>query len=374
MTSELDFDDLFDDDFAGFIPNIIAPEPVYQLQNESAPEGNVNDSPSTSTEETPNQSILAVKNDTHKRRRMFPIKNYRIIKSADDFPITSLSVDEKIFVVGSMDVKIYDILSGRLLTKYSNHKLQINDLFIHRSISYLFTASADTTIQCIDLTTNQVARTLRGHLSAVYSIKPITGHNELIVSGSRDASVRVWDIRDRSPVFTFGGHTDSVLSVLPINSTSSSEQNLIISGSSDTTIGIHDMIANKTISTLTHHKKPVKCLLYSNDSNRRITSIASDKAKSWNVTNSEGVLQYVGNLERHEQDSLFTCGAINDDGLSCLGTSNENIVFYDGQNFVGRASAEVSQSASNGINCCSFDLSGTRLITGDGNGVVKMWK
>lgn len=77
---------------------------------------------------------------------------------------------------------------------------------------YLFTCSDDKTVQCWDLETNQSIRSYHGHLSGVLSI---AAHPSLdiLVSGARDATARVWDMRTLRQVHAFS-HSNAVSSIL----------------------------------------------------------------------------------------------------------------------------------------------------------------
>ena len=66
---------------------------------------------------------------------------------------------------------------------------------------YMFTVGEDKLVKCWDLETNKVMRHYHGHLSAVYScaLHPTL---DVLCTGGRDSSVRVWDIRSGSgPLF-----------------------------------------------------------------------------------------------------------------------------------------------------------------------------
>ena len=82
-------------------------------------------------------------------------------------------------------------------------------------------------------------KTLTGHTDWVYSVFAI---NNLIISGSLDNSIKIWDINSHVCINTLNGHTSTVESVFAIN-------NLIISGSWDKSIKIHEYITNKQIFT-----------------------------------------------------------------------------------------------------------------------------
>lgn len=85
-------------------------------------------------------------------------------------------------------------------------------------------------VKCWDLETNKVIRHYHGHYSGVYTIA-VHPTLDVLVTGGRDASVRVWDMRSRANIFTLTGHTSTVADVKTQN-----VDPQIISGSMDSTI------------------------------------------------------------------------------------------------------------------------------------------
>lgn len=59
----------------------------------------------------------------------------------------------------------------------------------------------------------QVIRHYHGHLSAVYcmSLHPTI---DVLVTGGRDSSARVWDMRTKACVHTLTGHTNTVADIV----------------------------------------------------------------------------------------------------------------------------------------------------------------
>ena len=95
----------------------------------------------------------------------------------------------------------------------------------------IVSGSKDYTLRVWDLT-NDTSRVLRGHTNTVLSV--IKLNDTTIVSLCGDRTLRVWDLtNDTSPVLN--GHTRSVLSVVKVNETT------IVSGSLDTTLRVWDL-------------------------------------------------------------------------------------------------------------------------------------
>ena len=87
------------------------------------------------------------------------------------------------------------------------------------------------------------AKVLEGHTNAVWSVAI---KDNIIISGSDDETIKIWDINSGKCIKTLEGHTDWVKSV-------AIKDNLIISGSSDNTIKIWDIESGECIKTPEGH-------------------------------------------------------------------------------------------------------------------------
>jgi WD40 repeat protein len=72
-----------------------------------------------------------------------------------------------------------------------------------------------------------------------------SGIGDRVVSGSRDASVRIWDVSGQTCLMVLRGHTQAVTSVA-----SSCDSSLVASGSFDKTVKIYDARSGDVLHTI----------------------------------------------------------------------------------------------------------------------------
>lgn len=221
-------------------------------------------------------------------------------------------------------------------------------------------------VKCWDLETNQVVRHYHGHLSGVFELK-LHPTLDLLVTGGRDAVARVWDMRTKNQVFCLTGHDNTVGAIL-----TKSTDPQVITGSYDSTIKLWDLAAGKCMSTLTHHKKSVRALAQPTYENSFISG-AADTLKKWQ--GKEG--RFIKNFSGHK--SVINTLAMNDDGVVFSGADNGTMNFWDYQSgYCFQKTETVAQpgslDAENGVFAAEFDLTGTRLITGEADKSIKIWK
>lgn len=192
----------------------------------------------------------------------------------------------------------------------------------------------------LPLCISQVIRNYHGHLSGVYCIA-LHPTLDLIMTGGRDSTCRVWDMRTKLQVFALSGHTNTVASVLtqptdpqvrllccvalctasgvmcgwlddsqghgswlvslaltgrdthtsttlprtppPLNKHTHTRAQ-VITGSHDTTIRLWDLRRGATLATLTNHKKSVRALV-GHPTEHAFASAGADNIKKFKLPN-----------------------------------------------------------------------------------------
>ncbi|RKU27372.1 hypothetical protein C6497_11530 [Candidatus Poribacteria bacterium] len=127
------------------------------------------------------------------------------------------------------------------------------------------------------------ATTLRGHTDEVTSIA-FSQDTTMLASGSKDNTVRLWDVNAATEIHTCKGHTDNV-NYVAINHDGS----IIASGSDDATIILWDTITGLPISMLTGHTQGIQSLAFSHDGKTLVSCAGADDPtiRLWDVATGE---------------------------------------------------------------------------------------
>lgn len=232
--------------------------------------------------------------------------------------------------------------------------------------AYLYSCSEDKQVKCWDLETNKVVRSYHGHLSGVYCL---TLHPKLdiLATGGRDSVVRLWDCRTKAQIHVLEGHTNVISSVI-----SQEYEPQFISGSHDHMVRLWDVGTGKAIETLTNHKKSVRAMSFHPDE-YTFASAASDNLKVWKCPEGE----FLRNVSGH--NAIVNDIAINQDNVMVSCADDGSMYFWDwksGYNFQQIYSKPQPGSISSeaGVYCAEFDRSSLRLITGECDKTIKIWK
>eukprot|EP01113_Clastostelium_recurvatum_P038809 TRINITY_DN584_c0_g1_i2.p1 TRINITY_DN584_c0_g1~~TRINITY_DN584_c0_g1_i2.p1 ORF type:complete len:573 (+),score=127.46 TRINITY_DN584_c0_g1_i2:250-1719(+) len=160
--------------------------------------------------------------------------------------------------------------------------------------SLLVSGSVDRSIRMWDLPTSKFLYTLEGHKDRVRCLQ--IHDNNVLISGSGDNTVRVWDLRAANDVqarATLKGHSCTVVSL-------QAQGHRLVTASSDTTIGVWDLRnTSSMITSYKEHTNYVLCVQFDHD---RMVSGSGDKTvKIWDL--SQAASQHT--LRHHQR--LVSC-------------------------------------------------------------------
>lgn len=267
---------------------------------------------------------------------------------------------------GDRTIKIWDLATGSLRLTLTGHISTVRGLAVSPRHPYLFSCGEDKMVKCWDLETNKVIRHYHGHLSGVYTLS-LHPTLDVLVTGGRDGVARVWDMRTRSNIHVLSGHKGTVSDVK-----CQEADPQIISSSLDATVRLWDLAAGKTMSVLTHHKKGVRALAV-HPEEFTFASASAGSIKQWKCPEGAFMQNFDG------QNAIVNSLAVNQDNVLFSGGDNGSISFWDwktGHRFqsLDTTAQPGSLEAEAGIMASTFDRTGLRLICGEADKTIKIWK
>lgn len=310
------------------------------------------------------QTVVQVRPEWHA-----PWKLMRVISGHLGW-VRSLAVEpeNKWFASGAGDrtIKIWDLATGNLKLTLTGHISTVRGLAVSPRHPYLFSCGEDKMVKCWDLETNKVIRHYHGHLSGVYTLS-LHPTLDVLVTGGRDGVARVWDMRTRSNIHVLSGHKGTVSD---LKCQEADPQ--VITSSLDSTVRLWDLAAGKTMGVLTHHKKGVRALAI-HPKEFTFATGSTGSIKQWKCP--EGA--FMQNLEG--QNSIINTMCVNEDNVLFSGGDNGSMSFWDwksGHRFqsLDTTAQPGSLDAESGLMSSTFDKTGLRLICGEADKTIKIWR
>jgi pleiotropic regulator 1 len=174
-------------------------------------------------------------------------------------------------------------------------------------------------------------------------------------------------MRTRSNIHVLSGHKNTIADVK-----CQEADPQVITASLDSTVRLWDLAAGKSMGVLTHHKKGVRALAV-HPTEFTFASGSTNSIKQWKCP--EGA--FMQNFDGH--NSIVNTLAVNEDNVFFSGGDDGSVAFWDwktGHCFQKTASIAQpgSLDAEDGLMSSTFDRTGLRLITGEADKTIKVWK
>ncbi|KAF4979436.1 hypothetical protein FZEAL_4360 [Fusarium zealandicum] len=198
--------------------------------------------------------------------------------------------DGRVLVAGddTGKIQVFDVNSRAILKTWLQHKQPVwTTKFSPIELTTLLSASDDKTVRLWDLTSNDPTTTFVGHSDYVRSANFMPGTmSNMIVSGSYDSTVKLWDPRtgSNSAVMTFKH-------AAPIEDVLSMPSGTTVLAAAGESVSVLDLVAARPLHMITNHQKTVTSLSLASNGRRLVSGGLEGHVKvfetsGWNVVSS----------------------------------------------------------------------------------------
>lgn len=206
------------------------------------------------------------------------------------------------------------------------------------------------------------ARVLQGHREAVGAIA-IHPRGQIFASGSRDGTIKLWQLKDGRGIFSLRGHPKAIYSLA-----FSPDGRFLASASADRTIKLWDLNKRETIRVLggraSGHTDEVIAVAFSGDGRTLVSGSADKTVKLWDVA--------TGRMRVH----LKGYGS----EVSAIATSPDGKTFASGGWEKSLRIREIetgklirSLRGNSGVLAVAFSPNGQTIATGGLDRTIKLW-
>lgn len=221
-------------------------------------------------------------------------------------------------VTCSVRVQIYNPLTKLVLKNISAFQKQAYGGTFRKDGQLLVAGDEDGHVRLFDANSRTVLRVFKGHSAPVHRTF-FTSDLHHIASFSDDKSVIIWDIAAEKSINSFRFHTDYVRA----GAINPASENIILSGSYDNLIKMYDIRTSKEVMSL-NHGSPLESLVFLPTGGIFISAGGND-IKVWDAVS--GGRQLV-NISQHTK--AVTCLQVSSDGRHLVsGSLDRQVKFFN---------------------------------------------
>ena len=241
---------------------------------------------------------------------------------------------------------------------FQGHEEAVTSVAFSPDGQIIVSGSDDKTVRLWDLQGNLIGQPFR-HESCVTSVT-FSPDGQMIVSGTDGKTVRLWDLQGHPIVQPIQGHISAVRSVA-----FSPDGQIIVSGSDDKTVRLWDLQGHPISQLFQGHQASVNSIAFSPDG-QMIVSGSSDKTvRLWDLQGRD-----IGQPFQGHEDSINSV-AFSPNGQSIVSVSNDRTVrLWDLQ---GNLIGQPFQGHEGSVTSVAFSPDGQSIVSSAIDQTVRLW-
>ena len=201
---------------------------------------------------------------------------------------------------------------------------------------------------------------LRGHKGAILSVG-FSPDGNTVITGSRDGTVRLWDVKTGMQRQELKGYAECICSVA-----FSPDNNFVLAGTLNGEVCLWDLKARTEPQIFKGHTGAILSVSFSPDGSVALTGSRDGKACLWDVKLGELLLELAGHT-----DCIRSVAFSPDSTTVLTGSQDDTACVWDATE--GTRLQKLTDHAG-GVNSVAFSADGKTILTGSGDKRICLWK
>jgi parallel beta-helix repeat protein len=254
---------------------------------------------------------------------------------------------------------VSDPTTEKEVRRFTEHKDMVETVAVTPDGKYVVSGSRDNTVRLWELATGQEVRRFMGHADWVSSVA-VTPDGKYVVSGSKDKTARVWDLATGQEVRRFTGHNNWVSSVAVTR-----DGRHVVSGSVDNTVRLWELATGKEVRRFTGHEGTVLSVAVTPDGKYVVSGSWDHTVRLWELATGKEVRRFTGHV-----DAVWSVAVTPDGKYAVSGSKDNTVRLWDlatGQEvrrYTGHTRA---------VRSVAMTPSSKYIVSGSGDNTVRLW-
>lgn len=207
--------------------------------------------------------------------------------------------------------------------------------------------------------------TLKGHSSIITSAA-VSNNGLLLVSGSLDKMVKIWNLNTGELLRSLTGHADAVNSVAI-----TPDGQTVVSCGDDGSIKLWSVSSSTLLASIPGHLRDVNAIAISRDGQILASGSEDRTVKIWELKAISNSQEIYPKRILSGRAGMVKCVAISPDGsLLASGGLDKNIYIW---NLVNGELIDTLSGHLNSVNALAFSPDGKLLASGSKDKIIKLW-
>ncbi len=273
-------------------------------------------------------------------------------------PVLELQVPLPDVARAFLDDRSVRLAPGGVIRETLPH-LPIGDS-MHRLVLVNAAAKAQEALLTLSYYPRWEMRQMRDGLNEVYFVT-FSPDGRFLLAGSRDKTLKLWEVKDGRKLRTFVGHEDWVNGVA-----FAPDARVAASGSDDTTIRIWDITTGQAVRVLTGHTGVVHAVAFSPDGEKIISASGDGVLKLWDAKTGAELRTLTGHT-----NWIWTATFSPDGHMILSGSEDKTVKLWSVDS--GQELRTLS-GHSRGVTAVAFSPDGQTLLSGGSDGMLRLWR